>query len=245
LLLEARESSAMNSIEKGNTRNFMTSVWCGKPTEQQTTRGVSPSWKSPTGHPNDSWGLEGPLQSIPESDLGIKPQGGSEPGRKSGRKPLPAVLDGMDKAEALAYVSRLFDAAQAGAAVWGDALLIKRFITQCSRTDSEATRAAYRFEIKEFCRWRERNHPHLHLREINPVFCQDWLDAAYGSEEIDQKDLLFQQVGRLERIARKAENPGQFSAAVGAITALNRMMALGADQRGFRGHRHNGHHYRR
>ena len=100
-------------------------------------------------HPNDSWGLEGPLQSIPDSDLGIKPQGGSELGRKSGRKPLPAVLDGMDKAEALAYVSRLFDAAQAGAAVWGDALLIKRFITQCSRTDSEATRAAYRFEIKE------------------------------------------------------------------------------------------------
>ncbi|WP_392345434.1 tyrosine-type recombinase/integrase [Parasynechococcus sp.] len=81
----------------------------------------------------------------------------------------------MDKAEALAYVSRLFDAAQAGAAVWGDALLIKRFITQCSRTDSEATRAAYRFEIREFCRWRERNHPHLHLREINPAFCQDWV----------------------------------------------------------------------
>ena len=47
----------------------------------------------------------------------------------------------------------------------------------------------------------------------------------------------FQQVGRLERIARKAENSGQFSAAVGAITALNRMMALGADQNGFRGHR--------
>ena len=34
------------------------------------------------------------------------------------------------------------------------------------------------------------------------------------------QDLLFQQVGRLERIARKAENAGQFSAAVGAITAL-------------------------
>ena len=66
---------------------------------------------------------------------------------------------------------------------------------------------------------------------------KDWLDAAYGSEEIDQRDLLFQQVGRLERIARKAENAGQFSAAVGAITALNRMMALGADQKGFRGHR--------
>ena len=60
-----------------------------------------------------------------------------------------------------------------------------------------------------------------------------WLDAAYGSEEIDQKDLLFQQVGRLQRIASKAENSGQFSAAVGAITALNRMMALGSDQKGF------------
>ena len=73
---------------------------------------------------------------------------------------------------------------------------------------------------------------------------KDWLDAAYGSAEIDQKDLLFQQVGRLERIARKAENSGQFSAVVGAITALNRMMALGADQRAFRGHRPNGHYYR-
>ena len=71
---------------------------------------------------------------------------------------------GMDKAEALAYVSRLFDAAQVGAAVWGDALLIKRFITQCSRTDSEATRAAYRFEIKEFCRWRQRQTLHLRIQ---------------------------------------------------------------------------------
>ena len=59
--------------------------------------------------------------------------------RKSARKPLPPVLDGMDKAEALAYVSRLFDAAEAGAVLWGGALLIKRFISQCSRTGSQAT----------------------------------------------------------------------------------------------------------
>ena len=130
--------------------------------------------------------MESPLNSIPESDLGIKPQGNSELGRKSGRKPLPAVLDGMDKAEALAYVSRMFDAAQAGAAVWGDVLLIKRFITQCSRTDSEATKAAYRFEIREFCRWREFNHPHLHLREINPAFCQDWVDELRREVEAER-----------------------------------------------------------
>ena len=74
-------------------------------------------------------------------------------------------------------------------------------------------------------------------RDVVAAAHKDWLDACYGSEEIDQRDLLFQQVGRLERIARKAENAGQFSAAVGATTALNRMMALGADQKGFRGHR--------
>ena len=66
---------------------------------------------------------------------------------------------------------------------------------------------------------------------------------ATDQRRIDQRDLLFQQVGRLERIARKAENAGQFSAAVGAIAALNRMMALGADQKGFCGH--SNHHYRR
>ena len=73
---------------------------------------------------------------------------------------------------------------------------------------------------------------------------KDWLDACNGAEELEQRDLLFQQVGRLERIASKAENAGNFSAAVGAITALNRMMALGADQKGFSGHRPNCH-YRR
>ena len=71
------------------------------------------------------------------------------------------------------------------------------------------------------------------------------MEIAFGAEKIDRRDLLFQQVASLERIARKAENSGQFLAAVGAITALNRMMALGADQKGFRGHRHNGHYYRR
>ena len=116
-------------------------------------------------------------------------------------------------------------------------LLIKQFISQCSRTGSKATQEGYRFQIREFTRWRDRHHSHLRLREINPAFC------CYGSEEIDQRDLLFQQVGRLERIARKAENAGQFSAAVGAITALNRMMALGADQKGFRVHLT--HYYRR
>ena len=71
----------------------------------------------------------------------------------------------MDKAEALAYVSRLFDAAQAGAVLWGDALLIKRFIAQCGLTSSKGTQDAYRHEICQFKRWRDRNHSHLRLWE--------------------------------------------------------------------------------
>ena len=73
-------------------------------------------------------------------------------------------------------------------------------------------------------------------RDVVAAAYKDWLVACYGSDEIGQRDLLFQHVVRLERIARKAENSGQYSVAVVAITALNRMMALGTDQKGFRGH---------
>ena len=63
--------------------------------------------------------------------------------------------------------------------------------------------------------------------------------------EIDQRDWLFQCLGRLERTARKAEESGNFACVIGAVQLMNRMMALGADQAGFRGHRPNGHYYRR
>ena len=69
---------------------------------------------------------------------------------------------------------------------------------------------------------------HRQARDVVARAHKDCLDACYGAEELEQRDLLFQQVGRLERIARKAEDFGQFSATVGAITALNRIMALGA-----------------
>ena len=71
----------------------------------------------------------------------------------------------MNKAEALAFVSRMFDTAAAGAVLWGDALLMKRFLSQCSRSGSAETVCGYKRELREFTRWRDRNHPHLHLRE--------------------------------------------------------------------------------
>ena len=72
---------------------------------------------------------------------------------------------------------------------------------------------------------------------------KEWMDVAFGAEDIDQRDLLFQQVARLERTARKAEESGQFAVVVGCVAQLNKMMALGADQKGFRSH--SSHHYRR
>ena len=69
------------------------------------------------------------------------------------------------------------------------------------------------------------------------------MEIAFGSEEIDQRDLLFQSVARLERTSRKAEESGQFAVVVGCVAQLNKMMALGADQKGFRGHPT--HYYRR
>ena len=58
---------------------------------------------------------------------------------------------------------------------------------------------------------------------------KEWMDVAFGAEDIDQRDLLFQQVARLERTARKAEESGQFALVVGCVAQLNKMMALGAD----------------
>ena len=72
---------------------------------------------------------------------------------------------------------------------------------------------------------------------------KEWMDVAFGDDKIDQRDLLFQGVARLERTARKAEESGQFAVVVGCVAQLNKMMALGADQKGFRGHPT--HYYRR
>ena len=71
---------------------------------------------------------------------------------------------------------------------------------------------------------------------------KEWMDVAFGDDKLDQRDLLFQCVARLERTARKAEEAGQFAVVVGCVAQLNKMMALGADQKGFRGHAH---YYRR
>ena len=80
-------------------------------------------------------------------------------------------------------------------------------------------------------------------RHVVSLAHKEWMEIAFGAEEIDQRDLLFQSVARLERTARKAEESGQYAVVVGCVAQLNKILSLGADQRGFRGHP--SHYYRR
>jgi site-specific recombinase XerD len=82
----------------------------------------------------------------------------------------------MDRAEALAFISRMFDAAQAGAVVWDEVELIRRFIGACSRTGSEETRSGYRRELRHLCQWRDVHHPALELRLLDPSIAQNYVD---------------------------------------------------------------------
>ena len=64
---------------------------------------------------------------------------------------------------------------------------------------------------------------------------KEWMDLAFGDDNVDQRDLLFQCIARLERTARKAEEAGNFACVIGAVAQMNRMRSLGADTRVFRG----------
>jgi site-specific recombinase XerD len=82
----------------------------------------------------------------------------------------------MDRAEAMAFISRMFDAAQAGAVVWDEPELIRRFISGCSRSGSEETRSGYSRELQRLCGWRDLRHPGLPLRLLDPAIAQDYVD---------------------------------------------------------------------
>ena len=65
---------------------------------------------------------------------------------------------------------------------------------------------------------------------------KDWLESI-NDEDISQRDLLLQCLGRLEPTARKAEESGNYSCVIGAVAQIDKIMTLGADQRRFRGSR--------
>ena len=91
--------------------------------------------------------------------------------------------------------------------LWGDKLLLKRFLEQCSRTGSQETQDGYRRELRHFVRWRDRNHPHLHLRELDPALVDDW-------------------VSRLrEQVEAGLMKPRTFNRRIAAISSLYRWAA--------------------
>ena len=69
-------------------------------------------------------------------------------------------------------------------------------------------------------------------RDVVAQAHKDWLDA-FNHQDINQRDLLFQCLGRLESTARKAEPDGNYACVIGAVAQMNRMMALGVYQKGF------------
>ena len=99
---------------------------------------------------------------------------------------VPAVFAGMDRAEALAFVSRMFDAAAAGAAVWCDAELVRRFLAACSRTGSTETRSGYQRELRHLIEWRDLRHAGVPLRLLDPAVAQDFVDGLLQQVEAGQ-----------------------------------------------------------
>ena len=82
-------------------------------------------------------------------------------------------------------------------------------------------------------------------RHVVSVAHKEWMKIAFGADELDQRNLLFQGVARLERTARKTEEAGNFAGVIGAVAQLNKRMALGVDQKGFHDYRPKGHFYQR
>ena len=91
-------------------------------------------------------------------------------------KDLLQIFAGMDRIGAMSFVNSWFDAQISGAKAWSDDELIRRFIAACSRTDSEATRRGYRYEIRCLVEWRDLRHPALPLRFLDPAIAQDFVD---------------------------------------------------------------------
>ena len=65
---------------------------------------------------------------------------------------------------------------------------------------------------------------------------KEWMDLAFGDDNVDQRDLLFQCIARLERTSRKAEEAGNYACLNGGVARMNMMLSLDADTHGFRGH---------
>ena len=114
--------------------------------------------------------------NIPTTGISVIATDGEKSADDKSTTNLPAVLAGMERHEALAFVSKLYDHAKAGHSVWGDKLLLRKFLSQCSRTNSAETRNGYMRELRHLCQWRDSHYPDLLLRQLDPYVMQQWVD---------------------------------------------------------------------
>ena len=114
--------------------------------------------------------------NIPTTGISVITTEGENPADDKSTTNLPAVLAGMERHEALAFVSKLYDHAKAGHSVWGDKLLLRKFLSQCSRTNSAETRNGYMRELRHLCQWRDSQYPDLLLRQLDPYVMQQLVD---------------------------------------------------------------------
>jgi integrase len=117
---------------------------------------------------------------------------------------LPPVLAGLPREEAIAWLSRLYDAAEAGHQSWSDAEILDRWLAQCSRTGSAETRSAYAREIRHLAAWIDRHHPGTPLRGFDPVMAEAFV-----------ADLR-------EQVAAGTMAPRSFNRRVAAVSSLFR-----------------------
>ena len=81
---------------------------------------------------------------------------------------MSTVFAGIDKANALAFVSRMFDAANAGDHVWTDDKIVECFLQRCSRTGSRETRDGYARELDVFRSWLQAEGHTAGLSLVHP-----------------------------------------------------------------------------
>ena len=122
---------------------------------------------------------------------------------------LPDVLGSMDKADALAFVAKMFDARDAGDSIWGDDEIVERFLQQCSRTGSQETQDGYRREINAFRSWLWATpigsaEDGQVFRKLTPQMAENWV--AFERAAVD----------------REERKPRSFNRRVAAVSAMFR-----------------------
>jgi site-specific recombinase XerD len=87
-----------------------------------------------------------------------------------------SAFSGMSREEALAFISRLYDAQAAGAKLWSDSELIHRFLQQCSRTGSNETIRGYGRDLRSLVEWLDIQCPGKPLRCLDPALAENAVD---------------------------------------------------------------------